>query len=313
MTASDRSSGRVVEPGTNNLARGPESANSGADDSNQLATHHTHRPAVGRTGSQKLSLLKSSLSNRQLSILQALDQLKFSAARQIERLLYPLGENGFTPLSAARTSRRDLAELHRLQLVDRLDRRVGGLRAGSASFIYSLSPLGARVLGHSTRRRSREPSLAHLDHVLEVAELVVRLYEEARSGAVELVGIETEPDCWRPVVGPNGSRLTLKPDLRVTLAVGEHELHWFVEIDRGSEHRPVLMRKCSVYLGAWRDGREQAVHGVFPRVLWVLPDAARVDVIISVIDALPGAPTGMFVTTTEDQAMPILMGEGGRS
>jgi hypothetical protein len=311
MSASDRSSDRVVEPTTNNLATGPEAANSGADDRTLLASTNARHGRASRTGRQQLSLIKSSLSGRQLSILNSLDQFKFSNADQIRRFIFTTTD--LTPLSAARTSRRDLAHLYDLGLLDRLDRRVGGIRAGSVSFIYALSPLGARLLGHSTRRRSREPSLAHLDHVLEVTELVVGLHELEQTGAVEVIEVQTEPDCWRPVVGPNGSRLTLKPDLRLTLGVGDRELHWFVEIDRGSEHRPVLAQKCRVYLNALRDGREQAVAGVFPRVLWVVPDKRRVAAIDTVVASLGVAPPGMFLAVTEDAALPVLLGREVRS
>lgn len=305
MSDSDRYSGREVEPTTNYLANRTEVTNSGADDNAILTTNNARN---GRIGQRQLTRIKSSLSDRQLSILVSLGRLRILSGRHVERLLYPVTE--FTALSAARSSRRDLAQLYQLQLVDRLDRRIGGLRAGSGSFLYTLSPLGARLLGHTARRRSREPSLAHLDHVLDVAELVIRLHESARAGRVDLVQVQTEPDCWRPLVGPHGSRLTLKPDLRVTLGVEDKELHWFIEIDRGSEHRPVLVRKCQVYVSAWRDGREQAQSGVFPRVLWVVPDTERETVVRRVAERQAGAPSGMFMTTTNDRALSVLLGQG---
>lgn len=264
-----------------------------------------------RTGRQGLAEVKLSLQDRDWAILHSLDQLHFLTTRQVERLHYPPGV--FTPLSGARTSRRDLARLHDLHLIRHLERRIGGLRAGSASFVWSLDSLGARLLDHPTRRRAQEPSGLHLDHVLAVAELVVRLHEVARTGEVELLEVQGEPACWRIIPAAHGGRLTLKPDLRLTLGVGDQELHWFVEMDRGSEHRPVLTRKCSTFLAAWRQGQEQASSGVFPRVLWVVPDQARQAAVTRVIEGLTSAPAGMFLTATEDQALAVLLGEGGRS
>lgn len=303
MTASDRSSNRVVDLRASDLANGSNSANKGADGGGLLASNQKAR--IGRRG---LAEVKGSLVDRDWAILHSLEQLHFLTTRQVQRLHYPAGV--FTPLSAPRSARRDLGRLHDLRLVSHLERRIGGLRAGSASLVWTLDGLGARLLGHGTRRRSHEPSRLHLEHVLDVAELVVQLQEAARNGLVEVLELETEPDCWRIIPTAHGGRLTLKPDLRLGLGVGEQELHWFVELDRGSEHRPVLARKCQAYLTAWRSGREQAEHGVFPRVLWVVPDTARVQVIQSVVHSLPTVPTGMFLTTTPDVALTALLGEG---
>jgi hypothetical protein len=260
-----------------------------------------------RVGHHQLAELKSSLSDRDLSVLHSVRELHLLTTKQLERLHCPAGE--YTPLSAARTIRKLLRRLHDLELIDHLERRVGGIRAGSASYVWRLSPLGARLLDHPTRRRSQEPSLLHSNHVLAVAELVVRLHERARQNVqVELLEVQAEPDCWRVITAPHGGRVLLKPDLRVTLGVQDQELHWFVEQDNASEHRPVLTRKCETYLQAWRDGSEQATAGVFPRVLWVVPDQARVEVMRSVIEALPQAPGGMFVVAATEQAITVMRG-----
>jgi hypothetical protein len=319
MTTSNRPSDRAVDPNASSQLRTPVHPNSGGDvrplsgaDGREqlLALKETARKAGDRESPRRLVALRSAVSVRDWSILHALDQLHYLTTRQVERLVFRAGD--LTPLSAARTSRRDLTRLHHLQLIRHLDRRIGGLRAGSASYVWTLDQLGGRLLKHTSRRRAMEPSLLHLDHVLAVSELVVQLHEQQRRGVVEILDVQSEPDCWRIIPGPHGGRVTLKPDLRLTLGVGQTELHWFVEIDRATEHRPALARKCGTYLAAWRTGREETEHGVFPRVLWVVPDQARVDVMTSVIDGLPAAPAGLFVTTTTDQAVPTLLGEGGR-
>ena len=59
-----------------------------------------------------------------------------------------------------------------------------------------------------------------------------------------------------------------------SLGSGEYELRWFIEVDRGSESLPVIVRKCRLYADYYQSGREQANGGgVFPRVCWIVPDA----------------------------------------
>jgi hypothetical protein len=144
--------------------------------------------------------------------------------------------------------------------------------------------------------------------VLDVAELVVQLHEHARTsaGTIELLSVETEPDCWRNFVGHYGSRTILKPDLRVTLGISEHELHWFIELDRATEHRAALVRKVTTYVAAWRDGGEEVQAGVFPRVLWAVPDDHRAEVIAEVCATTSGVPEGMFAVSLTDQAVVTL-------
>lgn len=297
MRSSGRTSGRVERPEQNHLAGTGKKAIKRADDAH---------PSGVRYGRRGLLRLRSRLSDRDLAVLHSLAGLKFATTKHLERLHFQ--DTGLSAQWAARGTRQALARLHDLSLIERLERRIGGMRAGSASYVYKLTPAGARLIGTANRRRSREPSLAHLAHVLEVAELVVRLHERSRTGDVELVAVETEPECWRSFVGHHGARALLKPDLRVTLGVGAHELHWFVEQDRGSEHRPALTRKITTYVAAWREGGEQVRAGVFPRVLWVVPDDQRAEVITEVCDSTSGVPEGMFAVTTNDQAVEVLTG-----
>jgi hypothetical protein len=149
--------------------------------------------------------------------------------------------------------------------------------------------------------------------VLAVAELGVRLYEAERARQVDDLEIETEPDCWRPIVAPHGGRSLLKPDLRIAVGKGDQELHWFVEQDNASEHAPVLIRKCQSYRQAWDDGRIAAELGVFPRVLWVVPDERRAAFVQGAIERTAGLPAGMFEVATTEEAIGVLIGaeEGG--
>lgn len=239
-------------------------------------------------------------------MLRSVATLHFVGTRQLERLHFR--EAHATPLAAARACRRTLVRLHELGLLDRLQRRVGGVRAGSASFVYALTAAGSRLLSDPNRRRSREPSLAHLAHVLDVAELVVQLHERAALGDIDLLDMETEPACWRSFVDDRAGTRLLKPDLRLAIGMTTHELHWFVELDRATEHRPALARKVRAYVTAWRDGGEQTRVGVFPRVLWVVPDAERVAVVEQVCDTVAGVPDGMFTASVTERAVDVLTG-----
>jgi hypothetical protein len=145
-----------------------------------------------------------------------------------------------------------------------------------------------------------------------VAELVVQLHERSRSNDIELLSVETEPACWRSFLNAYQRQQLLKPDLRATLGVGPHELHWFVELDRGTEHRPALARKITAYVNAWQDGGEQARAGVFPRVLWVVPADDRAEAIASVWQSTDTVPEGMFLATTTDRAIDVLTTVGGQ-
>ena len=196
------------------------------------------------------------------------------STRQIEALHFDI-ERHASALTAARTCRRVLDRLVRDRLLVRLQRRtVGGVWAGSTSFIYALGPIGHRV-GSKTasRRRFREPTATFVAHTLAIADLVVVLREADRAKHLELIGLETEPECWRPL-GNHGSNV-LRPDLNVTLGIGEYEYHAFVEVDLGTEGLPRLLVKCQTYLAYYDSNAEQATHGIFPRVVWLLNDEQR--------------------------------------
>jgi hypothetical protein len=59
-------------------------------------------------------------------------------------------------------------------------------------------------------------------------------------------------------------------------------------------------------VAAWRDGGEEVRAGVFPRVLWVVPDDRRAEVIAEVCASTSGVPEGMFAVSVTDQAVTVL-------
>lgn len=262
-----------------------------------------------RKGRRQLARLAMDLSERDRTIVRNVSDLRLATASQLERLHFLVPDQHATALTAARTARRTLERLTRDRLLVRLERRIGGMRAGSASFIYALGPVGQRVLGEDgPRRRFREPSAVFVAHTLAASELYVRLHEAAHSGELQLLaGIEPEPACWRNVVTGTG-RTFLKPDLFVVAGNDEYEYRWFVEVDLGTEHAPAIVRKCRAYEAYYRSGTEQAEHGVFPRVLWVAQDDRRAERLGRVITGGSDLTDGLFVVTTADQAVKVTAG-----
>lgn len=181
--------------------------------------------------------------------------------------------------------------------------------AGSAAFVWRLTPAGARLVG-IRYRQSREPGLTHLSHTLEVAELVVRLHERERTTACILLEVQTEPACWRHLAR-HGDHVWLKPDLRLTVALSApgvrgQKAHWFIEVDRATENYQALVRKIDAYLAAWHDGGEQTSVGVFPGVAWVVPHSQRAQQIEQILAGTSGVSRGMFTVTTRNQAITTL-------
>jgi hypothetical protein len=254
-------------------------------------------------GRRQLAAVTAQLCDRDRLVLRSLGALHHLTTRQIERLHFQ-EDTAVTPLAATRRAHRCVTRLHALGLLDRLDRRIGGPHAGSAPTCWHLSAAGARAL--DTPRRRPTPGIQHLAHTLDVAEVVVRLHEHARRHPLEIVAIETEPDCWRRLTAGTGRRGWLKPDLRVTLTTPGHELHWFVEVDRGHERTPALTHKIGRYLAAWKNGSEQARAGVFPRVLWIVPDPRRAAAVDQLCTATTAAPAGLFAVATRATAIDTL-------
>ncbi len=67
----------------------------------------------------------------------------------------------------------------------------------------------------------------------------------------------------------------LKPDAYLVTAAGEFEDHRFIEIDRATESTSTIARKAQVYERYLATGIEQDRLGIFPSVLWVVPDERR--------------------------------------
>jgi Replication-relaxation len=241
-----------------------------------------------------------------MAIIRQVAELRLMSARQIQAIHFPEHEHD-NQQAATRARQRVLERLTRERLLVSLDRRIGGVRAGSAGMVLALGPIGQRVLRASgPRLRSYEPGYRFVDHTLATAQLVVDLTVAARRGLLDLLVCEAEPRCWRQFSGVGG-RQVLRPDAFVVLGSGAYELRWFIEVDRASESLPVIVRKCRLYVDYYQSGTEQAAHGgVFPRVCWSVPDESRAERLRRAIARERGLPVGLFVVTTSEQVVMTL-------
>ena len=246
-----------------------------------------------------ITTLIEQLSDRDLHILEALRTHRVLTTALIRRLHFPVGtelrDRGdkvhATAMAASVATIRVLARLEAHGLVARLHRRIGGVRAGSSGIVWQLGSSGERLLralyGESARRRYGEPSPTFIAHTLMAADLAIQLQELARQGAIELVTLEAEPECWRMFLSAQGTRAWLKPDLFAVTAGGDYEHHFFIEADCATEHTPVIVRKALQYQQYARSGLHQQEHGLFPVVLWVVPDAKRRAAVEAALSAEP--------------------------
>lgn len=258
----------------------------------------------------RLGWIVERMGIRDLEIVETLLRVRVASAKQFERLHF----YGGTPLSNARASQLVLKRLTSWHVLNQLDRRIGGVRAGSAGYVYALGIAGQRLTnggpaGGHRHERPWTPSHVFMDHTLAVTELYVRLRVAARAGVMELDTFETEPGCWRRFSGPAGEVVTLKPDALVRLTTRDFTEHAFIEVDLGTESRTAIRVKLDRYRAYWASGQEQRFHAVFPRVLWLVPSPARYKLIVDMASRQPAEAWQLFKVAEFDNAIEALVGD----
>ena len=217
------------------------------------------------------------LSDRDKEILWSLKNCRYLLTSQIQRLHFI---DSVSATAALRSANRTMTKLKDYGMVESLQRRIGGVRAGSGSYVWTLAESGANLLhlndaDYSPRKRNFEPSLNFLKHTLEVSEAFIQLTEICRKNKLELLKTEMEPVCWRAYTGENGKPASMKPDMFAITANAEFEDNWFIEIDMNTESPCVVMEKCRRYAYYCKTGREQQEYGVFPLVVWIVGSVNR--------------------------------------
>lgn len=212
-----------------------------------------------------------------------------------------------SPSASARSCGRVLARLTRLRVLTRLPREVGGVHGGSSVGIYAVGPIGWRLLERSLHQGWWEPSTTFLDHSLAVADVFVTIVAASKRDELQLINYEPEPACWRAIPG---RREQLRPDLLVVIGQQDLEYHWWLEIDRGNEHRRTIARHCQAYLDLLHAGSEQTERGVFPRVAWLTTTPQRLANLRSVAAEVQG-DLPLFEVGLLDDPLAILLPAGG--
>jgi hypothetical protein len=241
-----------------------------------------------RLGTMSIATLQSMVTPRDMDVLRLIREHRFLTTKQIQRLLF---WDHASPGAAIRACIRVLTRLELRALIVKLSRQIGGVHAGSGSYIWGIDDAGDRLLRADSgakdakRQRTFEPSPLFLAHTLAVAETRVMLEEAAQQEELELVAVTTEPNNWRDFAGRAGTTQILKPDLHAITALGDFEDHWFIEIDNGTESLPTVLGKCHTYQRYFESGREQHVSGVFPKVVWLMVDARRRSKLLSAIES----------------------------
>jgi hypothetical protein len=255
-----------------------------------------HRGAKIMTRSvttRRLVRLRANLTERDRQIISTLVRVRVATAAQLELLHFgDVAKRRVRRSLASLTDRRVLARLPKA-----LGRTIGGPQAGSSGHVYVLDVAGQRLASLVDGGRVRRPwalGATFLDHSLGVTEVYVCLVLAERDGSLAVRQFVGEPGTWRSFLGAGGARLVLKPDAYVVLQVGGHENYWFLEVDLGTEHAPTISHKCDLYRSYWVSGTEDERTGVFPRVLWLVPDQRRAEVIRGVIRRQPEEGAELF-------------------
>ncbi|MGO9559414.1 MAG: replication-relaxation family protein [Acidimicrobiales bacterium] len=244
----------------------------------------------------RLAALRAQLVPIEWDLLNDVGRLDTASGQQLRRLHY--ADSG----TARRRARLDLEGLVERRVLARLGRSIGGHHAGSEGFVYALGVVGKRLLRPEQRRQWEPwtPDSHHLRHALAVSELYVQLRELEQLGRIELERFDAEPTCWRFFHGPGGAPLVLKPDAYVATATAEYLDSWFIELDRATEPMTLIAAKAKAYCRYWQSGREQMTEGVFPTVLFTVPDDKRKAQLLDTLAELPSEHSHLFQVATAD-------------
>ncbi len=268
---------------------------------------------MSRVSVPRLVAVADAMPLRERRIVETVARLSLvNGGQLVDLLFYSFSSSS----SQTRIARRILARLVEQRVLDRLERRQGGTGGGSSSWVYALGPAGRRMLaywageGLPRSRSSYEPGVAWTAHTLAVTDLYVRLRAAERAGRVELLAFDAEPGCWRRYTRLGGAAGMLKPDAYIRLGIGtEWEDSFFAEVDLGTEHRGQLTRQHHAYGEYFRSGVEQTNTGVFPSVLWLVPDARRVALLQDIQRRLPEQTRRLFTVISSAQALDVLCGQ----
>jgi hypothetical protein len=251
------------------------------------------------------------IGERDRQIVADVNRLRLVSAVQIERLHFA----DIAPSARARVRRRVLGRLVEWRVLMPLERRIGGVRAGSAGLVFALDSAGQRLMQQeaasqaqpSRVRRPGAMSERFVAHVMAVSELYVALREIERQAQGNPTGLtvetfDAEPASWRP----DGLHDWLKPDAYVALATTEFVDHTWVEVDRATESLPRLRSKLGSYIDFVNRG-QLGPQGLVPQVLVAVPDEKRAEAVRREIGRLPEPAGELFDVVLHGEAADSLV------
>ena len=259
---------------------------------------------------QKLQELDQDITDRDRHILKSLQNCRYLTTLQIARLYCGQSIN---KRAAVRAADRSLTRLRDHNLIRSLQRRIGGVRAGSGSFVWALTPSGFKLLqlraaDNPQRKFFREPTLHFMTHTLVISEAWLQLHEICCKNNMTLARVQFEPDCWRWYTTKGGRKAVLKPDLYAVTQGGGYEDCWFIEIDCDTETIARVMDKCDRFLEYLRTGAEQKQTGVFPNVVWIVPDEKRKNSVLKHLRMQYPHDQNVFLVILPDELEPLITG-----
>ncbi|WP_105130369.1 replication-relaxation family protein [Streptococcus suis] len=216
------------------------------------------------------------LTKRDYEVLSLLNRCRYATTKQLVELYFR--EN--KPKTATRRANLLTKKLLNLGLIHHLERRVGGVRAGSGSYIWFITHKGIKELRKidpsiKLRLKNRyEPTRNHLKHQLFVTQIFVELKILDADEKMLLENFSFEPKCWRSFA-TLFSHFTLKPDAFARLTIGNFEDAYFFEADNATEHLGRVVAKCKQYIAYYNTGIEQRENCIFPMIVWIVPDEKR--------------------------------------
>lgn len=256
--------------------------------------------SVSRVRVRHVEWIHQRLSPRDTDIIDTVARLRLITGEGLGRLHFA----DLSPVSRDRTRRRVLRRLVTWRVLTTLDRRVGGVRAGSDGLVFTLDTAGTWLhrlhqAEHATTapRRPSHPGTAFTSHILAVTALYVGLVEHARTQHFEIRQFQAEPACWLP----DTTGGWLKPDAYTLLAADGHRDAWWIEVDQATETLPRLRRKLLTYLDYANTGGVGPA-GLLPRVLITAPTQHRCTAIGDLITGLPPPAGQLFETCTHATA-----------
>jgi hypothetical protein len=96
-----------------------------------------------RISRRQLEDIASSIGERDAEILRAVGECRYLTTGQIRWLYF---DEAATTAAALRAANRAVTKLKDYGLLCSLSRRIGGARAGSGSYVWTLTDAGARLL-----------------------------------------------------------------------------------------------------------------------------------------------------------------------